>query len=659
MLGRGGSWVGNTVGGLTLGRFWLYQDFAAGSGPGLTITGNDNGSGGSFTFDSTKIVNSSAVVTKTTGEPIFTNTQELPSQLVSVSSHTAAAVTLDGTPAVGEGIIRVWYLYAMNESDAPQNLEVAPRFVKEERSAFLDTRFLNADLNLSDIANATTARANLGFVAHTSGRVLISDGTTAPASTSLLFWDSGNSRLGVNQASPGAGATLDVGGTSGGVGLPVLTTVQRDAITPARNGVVIYNSTSHSFDGYINGAWTTGLGKSTAHSSLSGLTADDHTQYALLAGRSTGQTLTGGTGASDQLVLRSTSNATKGAVKIADQTGETTRIGPTGSATTFSNTHEFLITGGSSSATDGLVVRRNDKAEFNAGSGTANANGIALLPRGPSGSPEIRFSTNGGGQDSYLRPYDSGFGVLYGYFRIGSSWGFMNHSAAMVTLQVSGTGGQSADLTQWSNGSDFGNLVASVAANGNFRAPIGSASAPGFGFYTDTNTGMYGDGSDAIYWATGGTRRMSLDSTGLRLGVAGASTGKLRLDGSTSGTVTLHPANAAGTWTLTLPSTAGSARQMLITDGSGTTSWVSGVPKSGTVALSISTTSKAITFATAEVDTNYSIVWSFRNTTDTNPVSIPYRIIAKNTTGFTIEWDDALPTANYNGEWGILRHYDP
>lgn len=54
------------------------------------------------------------------------------------------------------------------------------------------------------------------------------------------------------------------------------------------------------------------------HGDLAGLADDDHTQYALLAGRAGGQTLNGGTAASDNLVLSSTSNATLGQIQLHD-----------------------------------------------------------------------------------------------------------------------------------------------------------------------------------------------------------------------------------------------------------------------------------------------------------------------------------------------------
>lgn len=70
-------------------------------------------------------------------------------------------------------------------------------------------------------------------------------------------------------------------------------------------------------------SWESGGGGVTDHGALTGLGDDDHTQYFLLAGRSGGQIATGGTGSGDDLVLRSTTNATKGDVFINDQGGNT------------------------------------------------------------------------------------------------------------------------------------------------------------------------------------------------------------------------------------------------------------------------------------------------------------------------------------------------
>jgi len=56
------------------------------------------------------------------------------------------------------------------------------------------------------------------------------------------------------------------------------------------------------------------------HGLLSGLTTGDagHTQFALLAGRVGGQSIIGGTGASENITLQSTSNATRGYILLAD-----------------------------------------------------------------------------------------------------------------------------------------------------------------------------------------------------------------------------------------------------------------------------------------------------------------------------------------------------
>lgn len=64
---------------------------------------------------------------------------------------------------------------------------------------------------------------------------------------------------------------------------------------------------------------TTALNGVLVHNTLSGLTTGDpHTQYVLLAGRSGGQIVIGGTGSGDDLTLQSTSHGTKGSLIFDD-----------------------------------------------------------------------------------------------------------------------------------------------------------------------------------------------------------------------------------------------------------------------------------------------------------------------------------------------------
>jgi hypothetical protein len=82
--------------------------------------------------------------------------------------------------------------------------------------------------------------------------------------------------------------------------------------------IVKRNGTSETVEDTIDYRTTQAIGSnnfvSTSHLSLTDLTTGDsgHNQFALLAGRASGQTLIGGTAASETLTLQSTSNATKG-----------------------------------------------------------------------------------------------------------------------------------------------------------------------------------------------------------------------------------------------------------------------------------------------------------------------------------------------------------
>lgn len=80
---------------------------------------------------------------------------------------------------------------------------------------------------------------------------------------------------------------------------------------PIANGVT--NGNTHDHVG--------GDGAQIDHGGTGGLADDDHTQYALLAGRATGQTLKGGTGSGDDLTLESTNHATKGFVFLQPTDG--------------------------------------------------------------------------------------------------------------------------------------------------------------------------------------------------------------------------------------------------------------------------------------------------------------------------------------------------
>lgn len=70
-----------------------------------------------------------------------------------------------------------------------------------------------------------------------------------------------------------------------------------------------------------------------------------------------------------------------------------------------------------------------------------------------------------------------------------------------------------------------------------------------------------------------GDANLTFASSTLNIGVASASTGILTLSGVTSGTITIQPASAAGTYTLTLPTNDGDADQFLQTNGSGVLIW--------------------------------------------------------------------------------------
>jgi hypothetical protein len=139
---------------------------------------------------------------------------------------------------------------------------------------------------------------------------------------------------------------------------------------------------------------------------------------------------------------------------------------------------------------------------------------------------------------------------------------------------------------------------------------VGSASANGCAgdgvFMSDTTT--VGDGQGFIAYLGGSTYIGQLQSGNCYLGITfsnsgyigiwngspsatfdvglnGTTTGNIRLEGHTSGYVQLSPSAAAGSWTMTLPTAAGTSGYVLSTDGTGVTSWI---PDAGTASTALS-----------------------------------------------------------------------
>ena len=114
------------------------------------------------------------------------------------------------------------------------------------------------------------------------------------------------------------------------------------------------------------------------------------------------------------------------------------------------------------------------------------------------------------------------------------------------------------------------------------QAYIGTSTSAGLGLLTS--------GTNRLNISSGGAVTIAAPTSGNTLGISQfAGSAQLALNGSTSGTVGIQTAAAAGSWTLTLPTTAGTSGYVLQTDGTGITSWTN------TIATATTATNSAIT----------------------------------------------------------------
>lgn len=267
------------------------------------------------------------------------------------------------------------------------------------------------------------------------------------------------------------------------------------------------------------------------HGGLSGLGDDDHAQYALLAGRSGGQTLIGGTGSGEALTLTSTSHGTKGKVVMPSSSVEVGAIGT-------SKTLSVYTTEGADAI---AIVRASDGAQ----SAWIRQNaGRITLPNGLNVGASI-LRTGGSAERLVLGGSTGGTDIVSG-------------AAAQVGLIIKGAASQSANLTEWQNSAgtvlayvnaagnaQFASLVyltstdygvqatggnVAIFANGQNRATFGaagvtstlgfvaqagSAAAPAYTFAGDTNNGLYYIGADNWGLVRGGSLAFEIGAGGI------------------------------------------------------------------------------------------------------------------------------------------------
>lgn len=237
------------------------------------------------------------------------------------------------------------------------------------------------------------------------------------------------------------------------------------------------------------------------HGGLGGLADDDHTQYASLAGRSGGQSLVGGTGASDDLILRATSHATDGDI-IFESDSTPNEMGRFIGGAAHADNNGRLVIGHSSAITGvasqiqrfqvvGSDFRDSALAQYNFDSNTPTVGPVMTLGHS-------RNNTKGA---HTIVASDDRVGII----QIAGSDGTEFRAVAQIEGVVDGTPSGSSmpgrlDFYTTSSGSNIASIKMALKSDGHLR--LNEITAPGtpasstVAFYAKTD-GLFYSKDDA------------------------------------------------------------------------------------------------------------------------------------------------------------------
>lgn len=128
---------------------WGYQDFLAGVITTTNVTLNTNSNGDGATFNSAKLINSSAALFRQDGiSYAFTGTTSLFSSKITVVSQVGATITLNGIPNASWGTLRIWF--QILSTTYPQDYTNPPLTVQSTVVTELGTIFEEEENKVTD-----------------------------------------------------------------------------------------------------------------------------------------------------------------------------------------------------------------------------------------------------------------------------------------------------------------------------------------------------------------------------------------------------------------------------------------------------------------------------------------------------------------------------